>query len=149
MAKSDLNRCDFIGRLTRDPVGTALPSGDIVVNFSIAVGWKSKDKEGCEFVNCVAFSKLAEVITAYCKKGQQIHLSGAMRTRKYTDKTGVDRYTTEIVANQMQMLGSKSDGQSGDRAASQAEQYGRGSARPDRPPVQEAAGADFDDDIPF
>ena len=147
---NDVNSCHFVGRLGNDPTINSLPSGDQVANFSIAVGWKTKDKEGVEWPRIVAFGKLAEICGQYLKKGSQVYVSGYMRTRKYTDKNGVERESTEYVADKMQMLGSKGDGSSSDRAASQAEQYGRGSARPDRPPVQgNAGGADFDDDIPF
>jgi single-strand DNA-binding protein len=119
-----------------------------VTNFRIAVGWKTKDKEGAEWISIVAFGKLAEICGQYLKKGSQVLIEGYLRSRKYTDKNGIERYATEIVANKMQMLGSKSDGQSSDRAASQAEAYGRGSAAP-ADTSSAGGGGDFDDDIPF
>lgn len=104
---NDLNLFQCIGRLGKDPEQRFLPNGDAVCNFSLALGWKSKDKEGCEWVNVVAFKKLAEIIAQYCTKGQQVYISGKLRTRKWQDKDGNDRYSTEIVADQMQMLGGK------------------------------------------
>lgn len=108
---NDLNLCQFIGRLGRDPEISYLASGDAVCNFSLAVGWKGKDKEGVEWVNVVAFKKLAEIISQYASKGQQIYISGKMRTRKWESRDGETKYSTEIVADQMQLLGSKSDAQ--------------------------------------
>lgn len=121
-----------------------LADGKAVVNFSLACGWKSKDKEGCEWVNVVAFGKLAEIISQYCQKGQLIYVAGKMRTRKWQDKDGNDRYSTEIVADTMQLLGGRTDAApSGDRAAqakSRSESTGGGGYV--EPP--------FDDsDIPF
>lgn len=109
---NDLNLCQFIGRLGKDPEQRFLPNGDAVVNFTLAVGWKGKDKEGCEWVNVVAFKKLAEIIAQYCTKGQQIYVSGKMRTRKWQDRDGADRYSVEVVADQMQLLGSRGDANS-------------------------------------
>lgn len=107
---NDLNLCQFIGRLGKSPEQRYLASGDAVVNFSLAVGWKGKDKEGVEWVSVVAFGKLAEIIAKYCDKGHQVYVSGKIRTRKWQDKDGNDKYTTEIVADQLQMLGGKNDG---------------------------------------
>jgi single-strand DNA-binding protein len=109
---NDLNLCQFIGRLGKDPEQRFLPNGDAVVNFTLAVGWKGKDKEGCEWVNVVAFKKLAEIIGQYCTKGQQVYVSGKMRTRKWQDRDGADRYSTEVVADQFQFLGSSGDANS-------------------------------------
>lgn len=137
---NDLNKCLFIGRLGADPDVRYLPSGKPVANFRIAVGssWKDKQtgdkKEQTEWVSIVAFDKLGEICGEYLRKGSQVFIEGAMRTRKWTDKDGKDRYTTEIVANQMQMLGGKPQGE--------------------RPARQErsapaADDAPFDDSIPF
>lgn len=138
---NDLNQCQFIGRLGRDPESRYLPNGDAVVNFSIACGWKTKDKEGAEWVRITAFGKLAEICGEYLAKGSQVFIQGRMQTRKYQDKDGNDRYTTEIVADRMQMLGSRS---------------GSSERSEDRPARQPSAGAssgagfeDFPDDIPF
>jgi single-strand DNA-binding protein len=112
---NDLNLCQFIGRIGREVEQRFLPNGDAVCNFPLAVGWKGKDKEGVEWVSVVAFKKLAEIIVQYCTKGQQIYISGKIRTRKWQDKDGNDRYSPEIVADQMQMLGSRAEqGQAAD-----------------------------------
>ena len=130
MANS-LNHCNFIGNLGRDPELRFTPSGDAICNFSIACGWKTKDKEGTEWVRCTAFGKLAEVCGQYLKKGSQIYISGRLTTRKWKNKEGVDQYSTEINVDQMQMLGGKSES--------------------DAPPVikQVAAIDDLDSDLPF
>ena len=104
---NDLNNCSFIGRLGKDPEMRSTPTGTQVANFSLAVGWKSKDKDGTEWVNIVAFGKLAEIIGQYLKKGSKIYISGGMRTRKWQDQSGADRYSVEIVAKDMIMLDSK------------------------------------------
>lgn len=107
---NDLNRCEFIGRLGKDPDTRYAPDGGAVCNFSLAVGWKTKEKEGVEWVRIVAFGNLAQICADYLTKGKQVYVSGRMTTRKWTDKdSGQDRYSTEIVADQMQMLGGKGD----------------------------------------
>ncbi len=131
---NDLNQCQFIGRLGRDVEMRFLPNGDPVANFSLACGWKTKDKEGVEWVAVVVFGKLAEICGQYLKKGAQVFIQGRMRTEKYTDKaTGVEKYSVKIVADRMQMLGGKSEGTGGKQD---------GPPAPDMPP-------DMDDDIPF
>lgn len=140
---SDLNRCEFIGRLGKDPETRYMQSGDPVTNFSIAVGEKWRDKNSGEmnekttWVNVVTFRKLAEICEKYLEKGSQVFIAGKLSVRKWQDKDGNDRYSTEIVASDMQMLGGKSEGkaqnQSGARKASKI-------IHP---------GEDFDDDIPF
>lgn len=109
---NDLNRCEFIGRLGKDPEARYMPSGEAVANFSIAVGsqWKNKSgekQESTEWVNIAVFGKLAEICIEYLKKGSQVYVAGKIKTRKWQDKSGADRYTTEIVATDMQMLGGK------------------------------------------
>jgi single-strand DNA-binding protein len=158
---NDLNHCEFIGRLGRDPESRFTPSGDQIVNFSLAVGWKTKDKEGVEWISVVAFGKLAEICAEYLNKGKQIYVSGRWNTQKWQDKeTGQDRYSTRLIADQMQMLGSKDDTQEPARhhedrkrpgpqmSNNYANESQHGSAAPRRP---QAAGslADMDDDIPF
>ena len=136
---NDLNRCEFIGRLGRDPETRFMPNGDAVCNFSIAVGWKSKDKEGTEWVRINAYKQLAEICGKYLTKGSQVYVSGRMATRKWTDKDGQERYSTEINADQMQMLGGKQEGEQSRPAESK---------RPE--PKQESSGfGGMDDDIPF
>lgn len=102
---NDLNNCNFIGRLGKEPEMKYLQSGDAVCNFTIAVGWKSKDKEGAEWVNVTAFGKLGEVCGQYLKKGSQVFVQGRFKTDKYTDKNGVEKYSTKIQAEKIQFLG--------------------------------------------
>lgn len=111
----DLNSCSFIARLGADPETRYTQDGKAIANFNIACGWKSQDKEGVEWVRCVAFGKTAEIAEKYLRKGSQVYVNGRMQTRKWDDKEGVTRYTTEIVVNDFQMLGSKSDSQEGFR----------------------------------
>lgn len=113
---NDLNQCNFIGRLGRDLESLTFPNGDMVANGTLAVGstWKDKNsgerKESTEWVRLVFSGKLAEIALEYLRKGSQIFISGEMRTRKWTDQSGQEKYSTEIRVNQMQMLGGKSDG---------------------------------------
>lgn len=136
---NDLNQCNFIGRLGKDPETRYTGNGTAVCNFSLAVGWKSKNDEGTEWVNVVTFSKLAEICQQYLQKGSQVFICGSFRTRKWQDQSGNDRYSTEIVANQMQMLGSKNDSGSPRSHAP---------APKDDLPTGAPAQDDFDD-IPF
>lgn len=102
---NDLNQCQFIGRLGKEPEMKYLQSGDAVCNFTLAVGWKSKDKEGVEWINVTAFGKLGEVCGQYLKKGSQVYVQGRFKTDKYTDKNGVEKYSTKIQADKIQFLG--------------------------------------------
>ena len=104
---NDLNRCEFIGRLGKDPEVRFTASGEAICNFSIAVSWKTKDKDGTEWVKITSFGKLAGICGDYLKKGSQVFIAGRMTTRKWQNKDGVDQYTTEVVADQMQMLGGR------------------------------------------
>lgn len=143
---NDLNQCSFIGRLGRDPETRYMPSGKAVANFSIAVGssWKDKSsgdkKESTEWVNIVAFDKLGEICAQYLRKGSQVFIQGAFKTRKWKDKEGKDRYSTEIVANQMQMLGGK---------RSEDEEPRRDAKAATSEPDSQDQADDFSDDIPF
>lgn len=105
---NDLNQCNFIGRLGDDPRTRDTTSGS-VCSFRIAVGWKSKEKDGTEWVSIVTFGKLAEICGQYLKKGSRVFVSGSFKTRKY-EKDGRDVYVTEISANHMQMLDGKPSG---------------------------------------
>ena len=147
---ASLNRFQAIGNVGKIEPG-ALPAGDAVVKFSIAINESYKDKQGqkvekTEWVNCVAFRKLAEIIQQYVTVGQQLYIEGRIHTRKWQDKEGKDRYTTEIVGRDMQMLGGRGGAGSG-------ESSGGGRAAPERsssnaaPPPSDDGG--FDDDIPF
>lgn len=153
---NDLNLCQFIGRLGRDPEVRHTPSGDAVATFSIACGstWKDKNsgekKESTEWVNIVAWRKLGEICGEYLKKGAQVYISGKMQTRKWQDKEGNDRYTTEVIAESMQMLGGKREG-SGDPAPRESNGGGSNRAPEQRAAPKKPSGNfdDFDDDIPF
>ena len=142
MAGRSLNQCQFIGNLGRDPEVRYAPSGDAVANFSLACNESWKDKgtgqqmESTEWVRCVAWGKLAEIINQYLRKGSQVYVSGRMKTRKYQDKEGNERSSTEIVVSDMLMLGGKQDGEHRPAPAD----AGDGAAPPDD---------GFDTDIPF
>lgn len=151
---SSLNQCNFIGYMAADPESRAMPNGDTVTNFRIGCGeqWKDKQtgerKEKTEWVSCVAWRQLAEIINDYGRKGMQVFVSGKMTTRKWKDKEGNDRWTTEILVDQFKMLGKKSDNEgSGPRENTSGGQNrqqggsGSGSSAPDQ--------GGFDDDIPF
>jgi len=141
---SDLNQCNFIGRLGKDPETKYLPSGDAVASFSIAVGWKTKEKDGVEWINISCFGKLAEIAGEYLRKGKQVFVSGRFHTRKWTDKEGHDRYSTQINADRIQMLGSKPEGESSGAERPAA-------AQPAASTAKRASGGfdEMDDDIPF
>jgi single-strand DNA-binding protein len=140
---NDLNKCLFIGRLGAEPELKTLPDGRSVANFRIAVGssWKDKQtgdkQESVEWVGIVAFGKLADICGQYLNKGAQVFIEGRMRTRKWQDKEGKDRYTTEIIADSMQMLGGKRD--SAEQSAPARE----------RAPAPAKQTEEFDDEIPF
>ena len=110
---ASVNKWIGIGNLGRDPESRYTASGEAICNFSIACTetWKDKQtgerKEMTEWVRISAFGKLAEICSQYLKKGSQVYVEGSLRTRKWQDKEGQDRYTTEIRADQMQMLGSR------------------------------------------
>ena len=105
---NDLNRCEFIGRLGKDPETRYTADNNAICNFSIAVGYKTATKENTEWVRIVTFTKLAGICGDYLKKGSRVFIAGRMTTRKWQNKDGVDQYTTEVVADQMQMLGGRS-----------------------------------------
>ena len=133
---NDLNLCQFIGNLGQDPEMRQTPDGTAVCNISIACNWKSKDKQGTEWVRVVAFGKLAEIMGQYLRKGSKVYVSGQMKTRKWQGQDGQDRYTTEIAARDLQML----DGRGGQDS---------GSGQPAPTGGAPAAADDFDNDIPF
>ena len=142
---ASVNKCILVGNLTRDPELRSFPSGDQVANVSLATNdrWKDKNtgeqKEHTEFHRLVFNGRLAEIAGQYLRKGSQIYVEGSIRTRKWADKDGQDRYSTEVRVDQMQMLGGKQDG--GDTRA------------PARAPApQRQASGGFDDiggDVPF
>ena len=105
-----INQCNFIGRLGRDPETRYTQSGKAVASFSIACSEKRGGEESTEWVNVVAWEKLAEICGQYLAKGSLVFISGRMQTRKWQDKEGGTRYTTEIVAREMKMLDSRGGG---------------------------------------
>jgi len=131
MANNDLNHCSFIGRLVKDPEVRYSPEGTAMCSFTLACGWKTKNKEGTEWIRVVAYQKLAEIIGEYMKKGSQMHVSGRMVTRTY-EKDGEKRYSTEIVAENMQMLG-----------------HAKGMQNEQPKESKHAELADMENDIPF
>ncbi len=142
---NDLNQCNFIGRLGRDPEQRSMPDGVVVVNMALAVGWKGKSSEGTEWVRLVAFGRLAEVCAQYLTKGSRIFVSGSFNTRSW-DKDGQKHYATEIRMNNMQMLDTRQ--QSSNQGGGQTDDSARGNA-PQSSIDDGQSGMDFDDDIPF
>jgi single-strand DNA-binding protein len=152
---ASVNKVILIGNLGADPETRYLPSGDAVTNIRIATSEKWKDKSGeqqehTEWHRIAFFGKLAEIAGEYLKKGAQIYIEGRLQTRKWQDKDGNDKYTTEIVADRMQMLGSRQGMGGGDRDSGGDREAG--AARPAAAkPAGKAGGKfdDFEDDIPF
>ncbi len=175
MATRGVNKVILIGNLGADPEVRYMPSGGAVTNVSLATSdiWKDKNtgepQERTEWHRVVFFNRLAEVVGEYLKKGSKIYVEGSLRTRKWQGQDGQDRYTTEIVANEMQMLDSRGGGGSADFAGGNRGAGGYGGAqgagvpqpRPgpsaggpapggaSGPAPAPAADSDFDDDIPF
>ena len=152
---ASVNKVIIVGNLGRDPEVRYTPNGDSITNVTIATTdtWKDKatgeKKEATEWHRVVFFGKLAEIAGQYLKKGRQVYVEGALRTRKWTDKEGHERYTTEIVANEMKMLGSR-EGMSDSPPRESGGGAGGGGNRPAAAP--QPAGTsfnDFEDDIPF
>jgi len=150
---ASVNKWIGIGNVGKDPEMRYMPNGDAICNISIACTDSYKDKntgekkEVTEWVRVAFFGKLAEIAGQYLKKGSQVYVEGSLRTRKWQDKEGQDRYTTEIRADVMKMLGGKRDGeQSGTRPESAPAQPQRNSA-----PAPNSGGgfADMSEDIPF
>lgn len=146
----DLNQCNFIGRLGNDVEMRSMTNGNSVANLSIAVGDHYKDKntgqkvEQTEWVRIVAFGNLADIMGQYLRKGSKIFVTGKFRTRKWTDQSGQEKYSTEIVASEMQMLDSKPEGQ----PQQQQQQWGA-PQQASQPQQQNRGFDDFDSDIPF
>ena len=142
-----INKVIIVGNLGGDPETRYMPSGSAVTNITVATNesWKDKQtgeqKDRTEWHKVAMFNRLAEIAAEYLRKGSQVYIEGKLRTRKWQDKNGQDRWTTEIIADEMQMLG----GRGGGGAAPMGS--GSGSAPPSAPP--QAGPDDFDDDIPF
>jgi len=147
-----INKVILIGNLGADPETRSMPSGGTVTNIRIATSesWKDKQsgeqKERTEWHSVVMFARLGEIAAEYLRKGSQVYIEGALRTRKWQDKEGRDRYTTEIIANEMQMIGGR--GGSGGGGGGSSEHRERAAA-PEPAPAGGGGPSDFDDDIPF
>lgn len=162
-----INKVILVGTVGKDPEVRYFQSGDAYCTLSLATTEQWKDKAGekqerTEWHRVKFTRRLAEIVGEYVKKGQQIYVEGSLRTEKYTDKQGIERYTTDVVANEMQMLGGKSGGggSGGDRNASREDSGWSGggdgfstpksAARPAQAAAPSPAGNDpFDDDVPF
>ena len=157
---ASVNKVIIVGNLGADPETRYLPSGDAVTSIRVATTDRYKDKqsgemrEATEWHSISFFGKLAEIAGQYLKKGSQVYVEGSLRTRKYTDKNGVEKYATDIRADTMQMLGSR-QGMGGEGGAGA---YSRPAAPAQRPAAAAPAAArpaassgfdDMDDDIPF
>ncbi len=146
---ASVNKAILIGNLGKDPDVRYAPNGDAITNITIATTESYKDKSGekqekTEWHKIAFFGKLAEIAGEYLKKGSQVYIEGRIQTRKWHDKDGQDRYTTEIVADRMQMLGGRGEAQ--ERPAPQHQER----QQPQRPAQQSKGGFDdMDDDIPF
>ncbi|WP_019139662.1 single-stranded DNA-binding protein [Noviherbaspirillum massiliense] len=165
---ASVNKVIIVGNLGRDPETRYMPNGEAVTNIAVATteSWKDKasgeKKELTEWHRITFYRRLAEVAGQYLKKGSQIYVEGRLQTRKWTDKDGVERYTTEIIADTMQMLGSRQG--MGGGAPSMDEEYGGGAPAPRQNAGGSGSGgggaargssrpapnfSDMDDDIPF
>ncbi len=170
---ASVNKVIVVGNLGRDPEIRYMPSGDAIATLAVATTdkWKDKasgeQKEATEWHRISAFGKLAEIMGQYLKKGSQVYIEGKLKTRKYTDKDGVEKYSTEIVCDTMQMLGGRQgmggdsamdSGSYGNSASAPAQRHNSqggsgsgGGAAEHRPAVAKPAPnfSDMDDDIPF
>ncbi len=165
---ASVNKVIIVGNLGRDPEIRYMPSGDAIANIAVATSYKSKDKntgeqkEVTEWHRISFFGRLAEIVGQYLKKGSSVYVEGRLQTRKYTDKDGVEKYATDIVAEQMQMLGGR-QGMGGDAGGGmddggyEPQQQSRPAPQRQAPPAPAARPApkpapnfsDMDDDIPF
>jgi single-strand DNA-binding protein len=167
---ASVNKVILVGNLGRDPEIRYMPSGEPVANITIATSSKYKNKSGelveeTEWHRVTFFGKLAEIVGQYLKKGRPVYVEGRLKTRKYTDKDGVEKYATDIIANEMQMLGGREGmgepGGGGDDSYGSYEQAPRRAApaaapraaapAPRQAPAPRPASGfdDMDDDIPF
>jgi single-strand DNA-binding protein len=169
---ASVNKVIIVGNLGRDPEIRYMPSGDAIANIAVATSYKSKDrnsgeqKELTEWHRISFFGRLAEIVGQYLKKGSSVYVEGRLQTRKYTDKDGIERYATDIIAENMQMLGGR-QGMGGGDSYGGDDSYGGGGgydAPPSRPAAPRQAPpapaarpqpkpapnfSDMDDDIPF
>jgi single-strand DNA-binding protein len=144
---ASVNKVIIVGNLGRDPEMRYMPSGDAIANVAVATSYKTKDKatgeakELTEWHRISFFGKLAEIVGQYLKKGSSVYVEGRLQTRKYTDKDGVEKYATDIIAENMQMLGGRSDGAGAGGGHQAPPSRPQNTARP-APPLS-------DDDVPF
>jgi single-strand DNA-binding protein len=149
---ASVNKVIVVGNLGKDPETRFLPDGKAVCNFSVATTDKWTDKatnekkEATEWHRISSFGRLAEICGEYLKKGSQVYIEGKLRTRKWQDKEGQDRYSTDIIADVMQMLGSRS-GMGGGEPREMREPSAAGESKPAKKPAGQFQ--DMDDDIPF
>ena len=151
-----INKVILVGNLGADPETRYMPSGSAVTNLSVATSesWKDKQtgeqKERTEWHKVAMFNRLAEIAAEYLRKGSQVYIEGKLRTRKWQDQNGQDRWTTEIIADEMQMLGGRGGGGGGSFGGGQqgGGQQGGGHQGGGNAPPQPGPD-DFDDDIPF
>ena len=142
-----INKVILVGNLGADPETRYMPSGSAVTNLSVATSesWKDKQtgeqKDRTEWHKVVMFDRLAEIAAEYLRKGSQVYIEGKLQTRKWQDRDGNDRWTTEVRANEMQMLGGR--GGAGGAAPMGSD------SRPSSSPPPQPGPDDFDDDIPF
>ena len=160
---ASVNKVILIGNLGKDPEIRYAPSGSAICNITIATSRVSKDKtsgerqEQTEWHRVVMFDRLAEIAGEYLKKGKSVYIEGRLQTRKWTDKEGAERYSTEIIANEMTMLGSREGGGTGGdeeagsaRSAPRSAPPARSAAAAPKPAAKSSTGfEDMDDDIPF
>lgn len=152
-----INKVILVGNLGQDPETRYMPSGGAVTNFTLATNesWKDKQtgekKDRTEWHKVAMFNRLAEIAAEYLRKGSQVYVEGKLRTRKWQDRDGNDRYTTEVIADEMQMLGGRGGGGSssfggGSGGGSRSGDGGgsKSGGQENAPPAD-----DFDDDIPF
>lgn len=148
---ASLNKCLFIGNLTADPEIRTMPNGEQVANFTIALNEKYKAKDGnivenVEYVRIVLYRRLAEIAGQYLHKGSQVYVEGRLKTRKWQDSSGQDRYTTEIQGDNFQMLGGRNQDAAQNQPPKQQDKQQKAQSKPQQsePPVDA-----FDDNIPF
>lgn len=140
-----VNKCLFIGNLTADPEIRTMPNSEQVANFTIALNERYKAKDGnvvenVEYVRIVLYRRLAEIAGQYLHKGSQVYIEGRLKTRKWQDSNGQDRYATEIQGDNLQMLGGRQD---------EPKQAKSSKAKPNLSNAMDEQGDSFDDNIPF
>lgn len=150
-----VNKVIIVGNLGADPEVRYMPSGAAVTNIRVATseGWKDKQsgetQERTEWHRIVFFNRLAEIASEYLKKGSKVYIEGSLRTNKWQDQSGNERFTTEIIANSMQMLDAKGGGGSYDSQSSSSSSASSSYSKESIPTSEPAMAAEFDDDIPF